>query len=87
MVHKFSRKQRWVGGGALIGLVSTILLGWLFTVFFVFADPSSNLPDSFISWLALLGWTALFWGLVGIVLGAILGHFASLLWSAEGKDR
>ena len=87
MAHKFSRKQRWVGGGALIGLVSTILLGWLFTVFFVFADPFSNLPDSFISWLALLGWTALFWGLVGIVLGAILGHFASLLWSAEGKDR
>lgn len=76
-------RRRWARGGAWVGAGAAVVLGWIFTLFLTLIDPEFRPPPEFIPWAVLLIVTGVLWGLVGAVLGAIMGVFASMLWVRE----
>lgn len=80
------RRKRWMWRGAIIGALIAIAIMDVLAAFILLFDPGLRPPVTILGWLLALLPPALFGLPFGLVIGTILGMYASMMWRPRNFD-
>jgi purine-cytosine permease-like protein len=80
------RRKRWMWRGAIVGALIAIAIMDVLAAFILLFDPALRPPTTILGWFLALLPPALFGLPFGLVIGTILGMYASMMWRPRDFD-